>query len=238
MLEHEAQGSRRAVTLAGKPYLAGELQSLDRYIATEIQRLPPDGASSLRFRDLSGLDWSGYPVALYAGQELPEIEEGRAAAKALAFLKWLAELHPARQAELEVAAQALKSGRKEVERLHKVHRHLTAAVHSRAFIPAPTDSLENLVWQEAMSASQWPEVVERDDDVFEVLTKNSKRGLAYLRGQAGGRAVVFKADPALAAKLQPGDRLPLKLGRCTDGAYILEGCSPPLPRRVPAGDSI
>lgn len=227
----------QSVSMSGRPFLSTELAWLDRYVCERVEDgRDPEAGTSVSLDAVSAEAWAAYPAWLYARPDLDRPGLERAVKRAASFLAWLAGAHP--DPATAILQGALKTGARDVKRLHRIHAHLSDAVRSRVFTPGPTDDPETIDWQEGLATAQWPAFAALREDTFTVRSKNRKSRLVYLLGRDTREAIVLRADPALLSLLLPGDRLPLKLGATADGLSCLLDYDKPQADPRPAGEDL
>lgn len=214
LLDYEREHfGNHGIALNGDAFLSSELQWLNRYIAEMLeQNFNLNYLTQLHFDNLQTENWSYFSNYIYQHDSIQKVDLGKITQKTISFLKWLKIQLPEKSPEILLAEGALKMGKKEVTRLLKIHQHFSALIHSRVYIPEPTEEPELIELNEAFSQSQFEETHSKFHEDFEVVSKNKKLEMLYLKGVEQHRAIVLKVDSLLVKKIAVGDRFPLTLG--------------------------
>jgi hypothetical protein len=220
LLHWEAENyGNNARDFNGSPLLASEIDWLNRYFGNQESLQKLHVRTERMFDTIESSSW--YHFSSFVYQQVDKNQFSKICQQGLDFLEWTSLNYPELKSSAQMAKGALALGKKDMERLIKIFRHFNERQKTWIYMPSPTESLEEIQWNENFTALQIPESIELIQDVFQLISKNPEQQYGYFRGLTNEQAVVVKLDTKLCQLLQTGDQLPLSLSRSSEGHHFL-----------------
>ena len=206
--------------LQGRPFLQSELSWLNLYLCEsqgEKKSLLPQ--ANMTGASILASIWALFPSHLYLNVDKNLLS--KICNISLSFLDWSIYKYP-EEGFGNIAKGAIQSAKKDIERLIKIHRHFSQRQNTWVYWPSPTESLEDIEWNEEITKLQMPSVSDTISDIFELVSKHPTQTYGYFKAISTQKPVVVQLDAKCSQLLEHGDQLPLTLTGHPDGLYMLE----------------
>jgi hypothetical protein len=195
------------IDLKGDPFLKSDIHWLYLYLS----QVCPTEDQDIKIQPIDDIPvhiWSHFPIHLYLQHDKSIFSKATLAAQQ--FLDWLG-LKPEFKSMAPIASGALQSTKKDIERLIKLYKHFSERQNTWVYIPGPTESLEDIQWNEELLELQKPDVSESNEDIFQLISKDTDKNRAYFKSIHTQQAMVVQMDQKIIQWMECGDRLPMSL---------------------------
>ena len=224
----EDQFGSQAKDLLGTPILRTELDWINRFICKqEHAKGDPTSQAQTFFEDWTTSLWHDFPQFLATTCDPSGIN--KICQVALDFFEWTAKSYPDLCSACQMAKGSLQVGKKNLERLLTIYKYSHERQKSWVYLPMPTESMDDILFNEQLTALQAPDPQEILKDTFVLVSKNPEKHLGYFKSIQQQHSVVVQLDAKLCSLLQSGDQLPLTLSLSQTGHYYLNQVGYPLP---------
>lgn len=221
--EKEHLGSH-GVDLQNRAFLQSPLEWLNRYLC-DING-PSEDESHLglhqrcrgNFKDIPTTVWANFPAHLYLKADKSLFSQ--ISSTLTQFFQWF-ELKQPQMLEISMAKGAFQTAYKNIDRLIKIHRHFNERQKNWVYVPHPTESLEDIEFNEQLTQLQAPQASECIEDTFKLISKHPELPYGYFKAMSSKQALVVRLDAKLQKLLESGDQLPLGLMGSQGGAFYL-----------------
>jgi hypothetical protein len=206
--------------LQNRQFLQSELSWLNLYLCQTLNREKSSfSQANMTGESVSASSWALFPSHLYLHVDKSLLS--KICNTAISFLEWSKENSP-EDHFYDIAKGAIQSAKKDIERLIKVYRHFNERQNTWVYWPSPTESLEDISWNEDIMKLQMPTSSDTVSDTFELVSKHPTQTVGYFKALSSQKPVVVQLDEKCAQLLEHGDQLPLTLMSHPDGLYYLE----------------